>query len=659
LSDPISITYNQLNNRSDQLAYLLKEKGVKADTIVGIMMNRSIEMIIGILGILTAGGAYLPIDPGFPEERITYMLKDSVIGVLLTTPKLQVKVKAEVEEDFRKPPQLPLQFINPGTRLESAIEPSLSTLTSTSTCQVSPANLAYVIYTSGSTGKPKGVMIHHQAVHNFIIGMTQRIDFTPGKTILALTTISFDIFVLETLLPLLQGLRIVIADEHQQLDINLLEELIVKNNIDMLQATPTRMQMFTGNGRPVSCLANLKEIMVGGEPFPGKLLGDMEQLTSTMIYNMYGPTETTVWSTMKDLTLSAVEAINIGQPIANTRIYILDKNDQPQPLGVIGDLYIGGDGLARGYINRPEFTAEKFCLRRPGGTLFEKTAPPGTPRKNFLLKVPCKDNYRSYRSHKSYIYRTGDLARWLPDGNIEFFGRIDSQVKIRGFRIELGEIEKHLMAYSGVKEAVVMDRADTNGNKYLCAYLVLIDREAQAQVQDIDIPKLREYLSRSLPGYMVPSYFIPLEKIPLTANGKVDRKSLPSIDGIRLPVHRKEDYAAPGTDLEKLIANVWKEVLKLKQVGIGDNFFDIGGNSLNILQVNQKLNENLQAALPAMSMFRYTTIHSLAQFLEQQDIKMAMERKKRADTLAKSKRDRQLRYQKRQQSTERIKRTLR
>ncbi|MFC2146114.1 amino acid adenylation domain-containing protein, partial [Acidobacteriota bacterium] len=666
LSDPISITYNQLNQKSNQLAYLLKEKGVKPDTIVGIMINRSIEMIVGILGVLKAGGAYLPIDPGFPEERIKYMLKDSNTKFLVTTPG--------VFEKFKKLSIVNCQILmineeshgRPGFNILPKEANSINNYQLTIyNLQLERTSLTYVIYTSGSTGKPKGVMIHHQAVHNFIIGMTQRIDFTPGKTILALTTISFDIFVLETLLPLLQGLRIVIADERQQLDINLLEELIVKTNLDMLQATPTRMQMFTGNGRPVSCLENLKEIMVGGEPFPGKLLGDLKQLTSAMIYNMYGPTETTVWSTMKDLTPSAVEEINIGQPIANTQIYILDKYDQPQPLGVIGDLYIGGDGLARGYINRPELTAEIFCLRRPGGTLFVKTAPVkhlDSPRKNFLLgEMPGKRNYRNYRSnrshmsyisYKSYIYRTGDLARWLPDGNIEFFGRIDSQVKIRGFRIELEEIEKHLLTCPDIKETAVVDRSDANDNKFLCAYLVLKDKP------DMDISKLREYLSLSLPGYMIPSYFIPAEKIPLTANGKVDRKSLPSIDGVSLPLHRKEGYAAPGTDLEKLIAGIWKEVLKLEKVGIGDNFFDIGGNSLNILQVNQKLNEALKESLPAVSMFRYTTIHSLAHFLEQQGIKKELERKKRADTLKKGKRNYQQRYQKRQQTTGRIRRTL-
>ena len=652
------ISYRKLNQKAHRLALPLKQEGVTSDTIVGIMVNRSIEMIVGILGILKAGGAYLPIDPGFPEERITYMLKDSGARILLKkseirNPKSETNPNDQNSNDQNKRAgvtvldfeHLNFEFlIGRPRRGLSNFEFRASNFTS--------SNLAYVIYTSGSTGKPKGVMIHHQAVHNFIIGMTQRIDFTPGKTILALTTISFDIFVLETLLPLLQGPGIVIADERRQMDINLLEELIVKTSVDMLQATPTRMRMFTDNGRPVSCLRNLKEIMVGGEPFPGKLLGDLKQLTPARIYNMYGPTETTVWSTMKDLTPSALEGIDIGQPIANTQIYILDKNNQTQPLGVIGDLYIGGDGLARGYINRPELTKEKFDQ-----DLWDYQDYHDFERKK-RKKVPGKGIHRPYRSHtsyisyKSYLYRTGDLARWLPDGNIEFFGRIDSQVKIRGFRIELDEIETHLLTYTGIKEAVVIDRTD-NDIKFLCAYLVLED------AQEIDIPKLREHLSRSLPGYMVPAYFIPVEKIPLTANGKIHRESLPAIDSMRLPLHRKEGYAAPGTDLEKLIANVWKEVLELEQVGIGDNFFDIGGNSLNILHVNQKINEILGGTLPAMTMFRYTTIQSLAQFLEQQDIKMALERKKRTVTLEKSKRDKKLRYQKRQQTAKRIKHTLR
>ncbi|MGD2088947.1 MAG: amino acid adenylation domain-containing protein, partial [Candidatus Aminicenantes bacterium] len=441
------ISYDELNRKSHQLALLLKQKGIKPDTIVGLMVKRSAAMMIGIFGILKAGGAYLPIDPGFPEERIDFMLKDSGTEILL-------KDNDFTPQAFDNRPQ--------GTTSHLHLPPAPAT------------SLAYVIYTSGSTGKPKGVMIHHQSVHNFIKGMTENIDFTPGKTILALTTISFDIFVLETLLPLLQGLRVVIANERQQLDLDLLKELIVKAGIDLLQATPTRMYMFThdiNNSRP-GCLKNLEAIMVGGEPFPEKLLKDLQQLTPARIYNMYGPTETTVWSTMKELTYA--REITIGQPIANTQIYILDKNHLLQPIGVIGELYIGGDGLARGYINRPELTAEKFCLRRPGGR-FLKKLPPWTPRKNFLLKVPGKRNlnYMSYMSHRSYIYNTGDLARWLPDSNIECLGRVDNQVKIRGFRIELEEIETALNQHPYIKESVVTAINNETGGKSLCAYLVV------------------------------------------------------------------------------------------------------------------------------------------------------------------------------------------
>ncbi|UCH96901.1 MAG: non-ribosomal peptide synthetase, partial [Candidatus Aminicenantes bacterium] len=545
---PLYITYRELNKRSDQLSLHLKEKGVKPDTIVGLMVKRTVEMIIGILGILKAGGAYLPIDPGFPAERINYMLADSSAKILVTTQDLTKKVEFE---------KAIIYLSDALNRVPTPYHLNLPT---------APANcLAYVIYTSGSTGKPKGVMIHHQAVHNFIIGMTKRINFTPGKTILALTTISFDIFVLETLLPLLQGLRIVIADEHHQLDINLLEELIVKTGVDMLQATPTRMQMFTAHARPTSCLENLKEIMVGGEPFPGKLLGDLKQLTSAMIYNMYGPTETTVWSTMKDLTHRAIEEINIGQPIANTQIYILDKNGQPQPLGVIGDLYIGGDGLARGYINHPELTLEKYCLRRPGGR-FLKKLPPWTPRKNFLLKgtrglAPLQ--------YAPLLYRTGDLSRWLPDGNIEFFGRIDSQVKIRGFRIELEEIETRLNEHSAVKESVVTINTDKSAAKSLCAYLV--------SDETLTASELRNYLQKKLPDYMIPSYFMQLEKIPLTPNGKVDRKSLPGPDK---SLKAASEYAAPTNETEKQLVKIWQELLKVKKIGIKDNFFELGGHSL-------------------------------------------------------------------------------
>ncbi|UCH92681.1 MAG: amino acid adenylation domain-containing protein, partial [Candidatus Aminicenantes bacterium] len=559
----IQLSYSELNRKSNQLAYLLKGKGVKPDTIVGLMVKRSVEMIIGILGILKAGGAYLPIDLGYPEERIDFMLKDSGAEILL-------KDNDFTPEAFNNRPK------------------------GTSSFGISPqgGQLAYVIYTSGSTGKPKGVMVHHQAVHNFIKGMTENIDFAPGKTILALTTISFDIFILETMLPLLQGLRVVIADERQQLHLDLLEELIVKTGIDMLQATPTRMQMFThrvNSSRPC-CLKNLEEIMVGGEPFPVKLLKDLQQSTPARIYNMYGPTETTVWSTMKELTHA--QEITIGQPIANTQIYILDKNYLPQPIGVIGELYIGGDGLARGYINRPELTSEKYCLRRVRGADSLLT-----------LKGTGKRNYMSHMSHMSYIYLTGDLARWLPDGNIECLGRVDNQVKIRGNRIELGEIESELNKHPGVRESVVTAISDETSGKSLCAYVV------SSGEGDFNVLEFRDHLNQRLPDYMVPSYFVQLEEIPRTSNGKLDRRSLPMPGGLN---NARSFYEppTPGNDIQQKLVSVWQEVLRSGKIGINDNFFVIGGDSIKAIRIASRLSA-FGYRLDIGVLFRHPTIKDL------------------------------------------------
>jgi fengycin family lipopeptide synthetase D len=615
------ITYSELNDKSNQLANLLIEKGVKPDTIAGIMVKRSVEMIIGILGILKAGGAYLPIDPGFPAERIRYMLEDTRAKVLLNAPESQRK--AEVEEKF-------IEIID--------ISNYSSFTTLTSTCQVSPTNLAYVIYTSGSTGKPKGVMIHHQAVHNFIIGMTQRINFTPGKTILALTTISFDIFVLEALLPLLQGLRIVIADDQQQLGLDLLEELIVKTSVDMLQATPTRMQMFTGNGSPVSCLENLKEIMVGGEPFPGKLLGDLKQLTAAVIYNMYGPTETTVWSTMKELTHA--QEITIGQPIANTQIYILDKNHLLQPIGVIGELYIGGDGLARGYINRPELTSEKFINYKSNGI---HASMQSCNHAAMQYHSPSPQYPNTPLPH-SPIYRTGDLARWLPKGELEFLGRKDQQVKIRGFRVELKEIEEQLVKHPDIKEAVVIVKVNQKKDKYLVAYIVpdLTDKEKETGP---DVELITGYLSQQLPLYMIPSYFVSLERIPLTPNGKIDRKSLPEPDESRIKPLVK--YVAPATEVEKIIADIWKQELGLEKVGINDNFFTLGATSLDLVKVNHRLKESFGKDIPVVALFRYRTISDFIHYLEQAegDSLPILPKKDRSNALKRGERDKLMRIQ--------------
>ncbi|MCK4761145.1 MAG: amino acid adenylation domain-containing protein [Candidatus Aminicenantes bacterium] len=582
----VSLTYKQLNESAQNLAGILISKGVKPGVIVGLMVERTVAMMVGIMGILKTGGTYLPIDPVYPQVRIKYVLDRSGASLLLTQQDL---LDSFEHFEFDKE----VLDINGEYLYESGKKKAAAR----SSAAVQPTGPAYVIYTSGSTGNPKGVAIEHRNVVNFVKGMTERIDFVPGKSILALTTISFDIFVLETLLPLIGGIKIVLAGETEQKDPQAMARIIKKNRVDMLQVTPSRLNLLLNSDAELACLQGITEIMVGGEAFPEKLFDSLKQNFRGRIFNMYGPTETTVWSAVKDLT--GVEKINIGSPIANTQIYIVDKNNRLQPPGIAGELLIGGDGVGRGYLNNPELTAEKFQL----------------------------DVYRSDKSYKTYkagegaapppitLYRTGDLARWLPGGEIDFLGRLDYQVKIRGFRIELEEIEDALQSYREkkiIKEAVVVDRADSDGVKYLIAYMVA--------AEEITVSELRRYLTGKLPDYMIPAHFAQVEKIPLTPNGKIDRRAL---DKYGTKLAGGAIYEEPRNALEEKIAAVWKEILNVEKVGIHDNYFELGGNSLNIIKINRELQEVFQKDIPVVAMFRYTTVHALAGFLggEEQDIR--------------------------------------
>ncbi|MBU3102833.1 amino acid adenylation domain-containing protein [Clostridium gasigenes] len=548
------LTYQELNERSNSLAIVLRNEGVKSDSIVGIMVDRSPQMIIGIMGILKAGGAYLPIDTSHPNDRIRYIIEDSGIKILLTDKHLVNKIEFDGVSINMQDDNI---YLNDRDNLNNI---------NTS------KDLAYVIYTSGSTGLPKGVMINHNSLNNFGVGVFNKIDLLKYKNILCVTTIAFDIFVLESLVPLLKGMKIVIANESDQTNSLKLNEIIIKNNIEVLQITPSRLQLLMTSESFKESIEILKIIMVGGESLPKKLLMEINNYSNIKIYNMYGPTETTVWSTIGSLTEN--KEVSIGKPISNTGIYIINETNNLQPIGIGGELCIWGEGLARGYLNRPELTAEKF-VDNP-------------------FKIGAK------------MYKTGDLARWLPDGNIEFLGRLDHQVKIRGFRIELGEIENNILTYEGIKETIVVDKDDETGFKYLCAYVVCEN--------DIKVANIRDHLSTKLPEYMIPSYFVQLEKMPLTLNGKIDRKALPKSDE---RIGDGIEYEGARNEIEEKLVEIWKEILKVENIGINNNFFELGGHSLKATVLISKIRKELHVEVPLREIFSNKTIRELSTFIEE------------------------------------------
>ncbi|MEW6083605.1 MAG: amino acid adenylation domain-containing protein [Chloroflexota bacterium] len=575
-----SLTYKELNERADKVAKALTAQGVKPNALVGLFVSRSVEMLAGLLGVLKAGGAYLPLDPSFPAERLAFMLADSNVSVVLTLSHLLPEM-----------PEHNAQII------------CLDALDEVKTkrgkkAKASANDLAYVIYTSGSTGKPKGVQIHHRAVVNFLCSMQKDLGINADDSLLAVTTLSFDIAVLELLLPLTVGAKVVIANSEVAADGALLAKSLDESRITFMQATPAswRLLLEAGwTGKP-----DLK-ILCGGEALTNDLAEKLLQ-RGAQLWNVYGPTETTIWSTIYrvDSIQSGISnTVPIGRPIANTQIYILDSNLQPVPVGVIGDLYIGGDGVSRGYLNRPELTAERF-IPQPFTHLPEGE---GT-------------------GVRELIYKTGDLARYLPDGSIEFFGRSDQQVKVRGYRIETGEIEVALASHPSVKQAVVVAWKERSSEASLVAYVVPAEIE-KARVEpsrnEADASQLREFLRAKLPEYMVPSLFVNLESLPLTPNGKVDRKALPAPTQSRADL--RAQYVAPRTPLELQLAEVCAQVLGLsvEQVGVNDNFFDLGGHSLLGTRLVFLLREKfgLQAAdLPLRALFENPTVANLALTIE-------------------------------------------
>ena len=562
------LTYRELNQRANRLAYCLRKLGVKPEVLVGICVERSIEMVMGLLGILKAGGAYVPIDPAYPQERLAFMLSDSQAPVLLTESKVLTAL-----------PKHSAKVLCLDTDWREIAQASTSNLINSTT----PQNLAYVIYTSGSTGLPKGVQILHSALVNFLNAMGLTLGLGQKDTLLSVTTLSFDIAALEIYLPLMVGARLAVVSREVAVDGTQLLEQLTSSRATVMQATPATWRLLLSAGWPESGEDSRSlKILCGGEALNPELAVYLLK-RSTELWNLYGPTETTIWSAAYKVNLQKSnsiggEVISIGCPIANTKFYVLDQQQRPVPVGVIGELHIGGLGLARGYLNRLELTSEKFIS-------------------NPFEEAPA-----------SRIYKTGDLVHYRPDGNLEYVGRIDHQVKIRGFRIELEEIEAILNHHPAVQESVVVVREDESGDQRLVAYVVL------HLEQTLENAELRCFLQHKLPNYMAPTTFVRLEALPLTPNGKVDRRALPLPDWSQR--NQEQTYVAPRTPVEEVIAGIWTQVLGVEQVSIDDNFFEQGGHSLLATRLISRLRTVFQIELPLRKIFEYPTVAALAESVE-------------------------------------------
>ena len=551
------LTYKEVNEKANQLArYLREEKNIKPNDIVGVMLPRSIELISTLIGVLKSGACYIPIDPTYPEKRIEYMLENSDAKFLLTNEELFQKLNFEnrinvYSKEIKIQDYHNLKNVNTST------------------------DRSYIIYTSGSTGLPKGVVLKHQSLTNLCSYLNKNVEFLHEdceyKNMASVTTVSFDIFVFETLVCLQRGLRIILANEDEQRIPQHLNELIKKNNVQLIQMTPSRMQIFLDNIDEIPNLNQLKYVTLAGEALPLRLRDELLKLGVKKVYNGYGPSETTVFSTFTDVT--KMNEINIGIPISNTQIYILDRNLNIVPIGVAGELYISGDGVGLGYLNREDLTNERY------------------------INNPFFSN--------SVMYKTGDICKYDNNGQIYYLERADNQVKIRGLRIELEEIENKMLEYPGIKKAKVIKQ--TIGNReIISAYYIASKR--------IRITELRKHLYSKLPNYMIPSYFTALDDFPYTPNGKIDKKSLPIPNGILQS--EKNNYIAPKTDLEIKLVSIWENILNMKPIGIKDNFFELGGDSILAMNLNVQLLK-ITNKITYSDIFAYPTIMQLAEKIEE------------------------------------------
>jgi amino acid adenylation domain-containing protein len=557
------LTYRELNQRSNQLAHYLQSLGVGPESIVGIAVERSIEMIVGLYGILKAGGAYLPIDPTYPADRVAYMMEDAKVPVLLTQQRLLDKL-----------PPHEVRTIRLDTDWDSLIG---SQSKENPACKATLENAAYVIYTSGSTGNPKGVINNHAGILNRLLWMQNAYRLTPTDTVLQKTPFSFDVSVWEFFWPLMFGARLIVARPEGHKDADYLVRTIIEEQITTMHFVPSMLQIFL-MAKDVERCTSLRQVICSGEALPIELQNRFFARLKAKLHNLYGPTEAAVdvtyWECRQE---SGLKTVPIGYPVANTQIYILDRNMQPVPVGIAGELFIGGVQVARGYLHKPELTAEKF------------------------IPDPFGEN------PQGHLYRTGDLCRYLPDGSIEYLGRLDFQVKIRGNRIELGEIEALLGQHPTVREAAVIAREDTPDDKRLVAYIVCNQNQAAGTGE------LRDFVKQKLPDFMVPSHFIILDRLPLTPNQKVDRKALPAPE--QGDIKSEAIYIAPRNELQRTIQGIWQEALKTSKIGMNDNFFELGGHSLLLVRVYYQLCEVIDKDFSLTDLFRFPTIGTLAEYL--------------------------------------------
>lgn len=560
-----TLTYRELNAQVNRLAHNLREKGVRRDNLVGLLVDRSLEMLIGVLAILKAGGAYLPISPEYPKERITYMLTDSAAAILLTQNKYMEKIKFTG------------QIIDLGAAKTYAFPEN--NLTS----QHRAEDLAYVIYTSGSTGKPKGVMIEQHSVVNMLTILQNEYPMSPGDTYLLKTAFTFDISVTELFGWFMGGGRLALLSQGGEKEPQMIFDQICRYEVTHINFVPSMLNLFlvSLNRADLTMLnKTLKYLLVCGEVFSKELAKIcQDRLPNVTVENIYGPTETTIYATKYSLSdLSEDDlSVSIGQPLNNLQVYVVSKINQLQPLGIPGELCISGPGLARGYLNRQRLTREKFV------------ANPFLPGEK--------------------MYKTGDLVKWLSDGNLQFLGRIDQQVKIRGFRVEPEEIESRLLEHSNVKEAIVIAHEGEGGVKELAAYLVTAEK-----LTDLTPQELRTFLAGRLPEYMIPTYFIQLDKMPLNARGKIDRHRLP--DPV-ISLLASNDYHAPQTETETKMVEIWQNVLQVPQIGINDNFFELGGHSLKATILTGKIHKEFNVEVPLSLFFDQPTVKEIGSYIEQ------------------------------------------